>query len=49
VIPPAVRTTLMLLETQPGAEEILVERVKFLRHAERDGTYPRVLALLSGL
>lgn len=36
-----------LLETQPDATEILVERVKFLRDAEVSGTYDQVLGLLS--
>lgn len=39
--------TMTLLETQPTAEEILVERVKVLRNAELDGTYDQVLARLS--
>jgi uncharacterized oxidoreductase len=36
-----------LLATQPDAKEIQVERVKFLRNAVADGTYDKVLALLS--
>jgi uncharacterized oxidoreductase len=36
-----------LLRTQPDAKEILVERVKFLRNAQADGTYDDVLAMLS--
>lgn len=36
-----------LLHTQPDAKEILVENVKFLRHAPADGTYNDVLAMLS--
>jgi uncharacterized oxidoreductase len=39
--------TMMLLETQPDAHEIVVDGVKFLRNAELDGTYDHVLALLS--
>lgn len=31
--------TMTLLQTQPQAEEILVERVKRFRFAERDGVY----------
>jgi uncharacterized oxidoreductase len=31
--------TMTLLQTQPQAEEIIVERVKSFRFAERDGTY----------
>ena len=37
-----------LLATQPDANEIHVERVKFLRNAVADGTYDNVLALLGG-
>nr|WP_312885593.1 SDR family NAD(P)-dependent oxidoreductase [Lipingzhangella halophila] len=37
-----------LLGTQPDAGEILVENVKFLRHAEAEGTYGKVLSMLSG-
>lgn len=37
-----------LIETQPEAKEILVERVKFLRFAEAGGSYDQVLGLLSG-
>ncbi len=40
--------TMMLLESQPDATEILVERVKPLRHAEVDGTYDKILATLGG-
>ncbi len=36
-----------ILETQPDADEILVETVKFLRHAEATGNYDTVLGLLS--
>jgi uncharacterized oxidoreductase len=39
--------TMALLASQPDAEEILVEGVKFLRDAEVNGTYPQVLAMLS--
>ena len=31
--------TMTLLQTQPQADEIIVERVKGFRFAERDGTY----------
>ncbi len=41
--------TMALLEAQPDAHEILVERVKFLRNAEAEGRYDAVLARLSGL
>jgi len=37
-----------LLETQPDAHEILVENVKFLRHAEANGRYAEVLDALAG-
>jgi uncharacterized oxidoreductase len=39
--------TMHLIETQPDAEQILVERVHFLRFAERDGRYDDVLQRLS--
>lgn len=38
-----------LLESQPDAAQILVERVKPLRFAEADGTYEKVFASLAGL
>ncbi|MGV0554311.1 oxidoreductase, partial [Mycobacterium kansasii] len=31
--------TMTLLQTQPQANEIVVELVKMFRYAERDGTY----------
>ncbi|MFB9450261.1 SDR family NAD(P)-dependent oxidoreductase [Dactylosporangium vinaceum] len=37
-----------LLEADPKAEQILVERVKFLRNAVAEGRYREVLAVLSG-
>lgn len=37
-----------LLESQPDAARILVERVKPLRFAEVDGTYEKVFAALAG-
>jgi short-subunit dehydrogenase involved in D-alanine esterification of teichoic acids len=40
--------TMVLLEKNPDAEEILVERVKILRNAELEGRYELVLAQLSG-
>jgi len=36
-----------LLESRPEAKEILVERVKFLRHAETRGDYDHVVAVLN--
>lgn len=35
------------VETQPDADEIIVENVKFLRDAETTGNYDHVLGLLS--
>lgn len=37
-----------ILEAQPDAEEILVERVKRQRFAQSDGTHDDVLAMQSG-
>lgn len=37
-----------LLKADPSAEEILVERVKFLRNAERRGDYAQVFKALNG-
>lgn len=42
-----VAETMMLLETQPEAHEILVERVKFLRFGEARGDYDTVVAALN--
>ena len=36
-----------ILETQPEVAEVLVERVKWQRHAEREGRYDEVFATLS--
>jgi uncharacterized oxidoreductase len=36
-----------LLETEPEANEIQVERVKFLRYGEARGDYGKVLATLN--
>ena len=36
-----------LIETQPDAHEILVERVEFLRFAEVRGDYPQTVAALN--
>ena len=36
-----------LLETEPEANEIQVERVKFLRYGEAPGDYGKVLATLN--
>lgn len=37
-----------ILQTQPGVEQILVDRVKRQRFAEANGAYDRVLAMQSG-
>ena len=37
------------LAAQPAAEEIVVERAKFFRHAEAEGRYGDVLEMLSGI
>ena len=39
--------TLTLLNAHPDAKEIVVERAKFARHAEVNGTYDQVLTMLS--
>jgi uncharacterized oxidoreductase len=36
------------LQSQPTPDEVLVERVKFLRNAEREGRFDQVFALLNG-
>lgn len=41
--------TMTLLGTHPDAKEIVVERAKFVRHAEANGNYDQVLAMLSGV
>lgn len=38
-----------LLEKDPDAREVLVERVKILRHAETGGAYDEVVARLNGV
>ena len=38
-----------LLDAQPDAKEIVVERAKFFRDAEAKGRYDDVLAMLSGV
>lgn len=40
--------TMSLLESQPDAQQILVERVKRQRFAEADGTYEQVFAMQAG-
>ncbi|KAA0115232.1 SDR family oxidoreductase [Mycolicibacterium sp. P9-22] len=39
--------TLALLAAQPDATELVVERARFLRNAEANGSYEEVLAMLS--
>jgi uncharacterized oxidoreductase len=39
--------TVQILEQQPDVEEVLVQRVRFLRDAEAEGRHADVLALLS--
>lgn len=39
--------TMRILATQPEVEEVLVDRVRFLRDAEAEGRHADVLALLS--
>lgn len=41
--------TMTILETQPDATEVLVERVKFLRYGEVRGDQAQVVAALNGL
>ncbi len=43
-----VAEALALIEAQPDAEEIQVERVKFLRYGEARGDYDQVVATLDG-
>lgn len=42
-----IEETIALLHAEPDAEQILVERVKPLRFAERDGAYDGIFAMLS--
>ncbi|ODU03055.1 MAG: oxidoreductase [Pseudonocardia sp. SCN 72-86] len=42
-----VAEVMTLIDTQPDATEIQVERVKFLRYGEARGDYPRVVAALN--
>lgn len=41
--------TLDLLREQPDAKELVVERARFVRDAEANGSYDSVLAMLSGV
>jgi uncharacterized oxidoreductase len=47
-LPEFVAEVLALLEAQPGAREIQVERVKFLRYGEARGDYDQVVHALNG-
>jgi short-subunit dehydrogenase involved in D-alanine esterification of teichoic acids len=42
-----VAEVMALLESQPGAQEIQVERVKFLRYGEARGDYDQVVRTLN--
>jgi uncharacterized oxidoreductase len=42
-----VAEVLTLIETQPDAKEIQVERVKFLRYGEARGDYEQVVEVLN--
>lgn len=46
-LPEFLDEVMMLLSTQPDAEQILVERVKFLRNAEIEGRYAQVVGVLN--
>ncbi|MGW6198625.1 SDR family oxidoreductase [Kribbella sp. NPDC055110] len=41
--------TMNLLQQHPDAEEILVDRVHFLRHAERENRYDQVIGVLNSV
>ncbi|WP_350280604.1 SDR family NAD(P)-dependent oxidoreductase [Kribbella sp. HUAS MG21] len=41
--------TIQLLQDTPDADEILVDRVHFLRHAERENRYEQVLSALNSV
>ncbi|CAN7321873.1 SDR family NAD(P)-dependent oxidoreductase [Variovorax paradoxus] len=41
--------TMALLRDEPEAQEIVVERAKFIRYAEANGTYASVLGMLSAV
>lgn len=41
--------TIQLLQDTPDADEILVERVKFLRNAERENRYEQVIGVLNSV
>ncbi len=41
--------TMNILQQQPDADEILVDRVHFLRHAERENRYDSVVAALNSV
>ncbi|WP_235968149.1 Rossmann-fold NAD(P)-binding domain-containing protein [Streptomyces mesophilus] len=47
LVPMAGIEVMTLLETQPHAKEIQVERVKFLRYGEAHGEYDQVVATLN--
>jgi len=41
--------TMALLQQQPEADEILVDRVRILRDAERENRYDQVMGLLNSV
>jgi uncharacterized oxidoreductase len=41
--------TMRILQDQPDAEEVLVDRVRFLRHAERENRYDDVIGVLNSV
>ena len=45
----AITETMELLQTHPDAEEILVDRVRILRDAEREGRYDQMIGLLNSI
>jgi hypothetical protein len=38
-----------ILQDRPDAEEVLVDRVRFLRHAERENRYDDVIGVLNSV
>ncbi|NIK56114.1 SDR family oxidoreductase [Kribbella shirazensis] len=44
-----VHETIQLLQDNPDAEEILVDRVKFLRNAEKESRYDQVIGVLNSV
>jgi short-subunit dehydrogenase involved in D-alanine esterification of teichoic acids len=46
-LPDFIAEVITLLETDPDAKEVQVERVKFLRYGEARGDYDQVVAVLN--